>query len=237
MLWSQLPGEFDWIPSDRTPHELLASSGTGRMHGSTGVQLRICTVDPSGSPVITRVYWCTSRTASAQHKHSALLISLLGSQLPHSHQSPGRVSLSTSESLQWLPLLLVPVSEWVRPKTKSVRAAKISSRFNWGSVVRVVSKRSRTRNHGVLMWTKVKPVVKADRSEKSWKLDQATVKGTTGCLHSNVTRERPFNLFLLVDKNAYSNKNNFTPTIEIYDIILKLISIETKRKLPGTIGC
>ena len=35
-------------------------------------------------------------------------------------------------------------------------------------------------------------------------------------------------------QNAYSNK---TPTIEIYDIILKLILIETKRKLPGTIVC
>jgi len=88
------------------------------------------------------------------------------------------------------------------------------------------------------MWTKVKPVVKADRSKKSWKFDQTTVKGTTVRLHSNLARERSFNLFLLIDKNAYSNKRNLTtPTIEIYDIILKLISIETKRKLPGTIGC
>ena len=44
--------------------------------------------------------------------------------------------------------------------------------------------------------------------------------------------------FFSDDKNAYSNKKTLTtPTIEIYDIILKLISIETKRKLPGTIGC
>jgi len=79
--------------------------------------------------------------------------------------------------------------------------------------------------------------VKADRSEKSWKFDQTTVKGTTGCLNSNLARERPFNLFLLINKNAYSNKKTSTPTIETYDIILKLFSIETKRKLPGMIGC
>ena len=75
MIPTAREGSNHRITSDRTPHELLASSGTGRMHGSTGVQLRICAVDPSGSRDVTRVYWCIGRTVSAQHEHSTLLIS------------------------------------------------------------------------------------------------------------------------------------------------------------------
>jgi len=88
------------------------------MHGSKGVQWPICTVDPSGSPVVT---WCIGVPVD-QRRHNTntqlFSISLLGSQLSHLHQSPGRISLSPSESLRWLPLLLVPrvsesVSEWL----------------------------------------------------------------------------------------------------------------------------
>ena len=45
-----------WESSTEFPPigHLTNSSGAGRMDGSTGVQLRICTVDPSRSRVITR---------------------------------------------------------------------------------------------------------------------------------------------------------------------------------------
>jgi len=170
VLWSQLPGEFDRIPSDRTPHELLASSSTGRMHGSTGVQLRICTVDPSGSRVVTR---CIG--VPVEHRRHNTNTQLLSSRCLarscHTHQSPGRVSLSTSESLRWLPLRS-PVSEtewlwdWVRPKTKSV------TRFPLGSTEALV------HNHqgGFQKLSTSKPwrtdVNKGEASSESWLLKE-----------------------------------------------------------------
>ena len=122
------------------------------------------------------VYWCTGRT-SAQHKHSTLLISLLDSQLPHSHLSPGSVSLSTSESLWWLPLLLVPpvnesVSQWLSSECNRRRSPWQQLRFPLGSTEALV------HNHqgGFQKISNSKPwrtdVDKGEASSESWLLKE-----------------------------------------------------------------
>jgi len=180
------------------------------MHGSKGVQLRICTV-VHGNPV----YWCTGRTASAQHKYSnsshlaawvavATLTPISWPCIAVDEWGATVTTTTTSTSDSWVSLTVSATENEVSDRSEDFLSVQLRL---WSITIRVVSKISRTRSHGVPMWTKVKPVVKADCSEKSWKFDRTKVKGTTGCLHSNLARKRPFNLFLLTHKNDYSNEN------------------------------
>ena len=98
-----------------------------------------------------------------------------------------------------------------------VTTTTTSSNSEWVFIdIRVVSKRSRTRSNGVPVWKKVKPVVKADRSEKSWKFDQTTVKRLPD-VYNQISLERPSNLFfwsiktlILIKKTWQHPQSKFT---------------------------
>jgi len=165
------------------------------MHGSTGVQLRICTVDPCGS----RVTRCIGVLVE-QGRHNTntqLFSSHCLARSCHTHTNvPAayrcrRVSrygdyhyyyyYCTSTTSEW-----VTVSPWLR--------------FPLGSTEALVHK----HQGGFQKISNSKPwradVNEGEASSESWLLKELEIwpnygEGTTGCLHSNLAHKRSFNFF------------------------------------------